>query len=322
MDNSTLHADDFNYFKLDGAKVEDGGISITSLREFIDGLEKTTKYFITSDNPSLAKNGFEIEIRISAGSIRIDLVKVIVVGAALLYSRKALETMAENDIGDKSSKQVLYLAMCKIKSTVLLAKHFGGMGVTKYPKYSAIDKDNIFVWNEADEKIKVTKSQLDTYQRAPKDVFKKLADIVDADTTLYFLEAGEVPQSNGTVIIDRASKQIFGSDTEADDEITLPELQNGERVTLKGALCRANTNTRTLGFRYKGHTLTSYLFQMEISNIKDALFDKEVEIEAIVLRTQQKSDSDEELKRPKLEIRSITTLGELIEKVSNLKLTD
>jgi hypothetical protein len=241
------------------------------------------------------------------------------------YANRMGEKLAENDIGDKTTADILAPAVRKMKSTVRIAKHLGGMGKQQsFPRAKVANLDTVLLPNEKGEEIQVTKAELDTYVRAPRDTFKKMTSVVDDETSVRLYGPGEIimPEEDvaAAVVIDASSKPYFGSADMSDDGVVFPEWQHGEELTLQGVLCRANTNTNTLGFVYRGHTLTSYLYRMEIQGIKDSLFDKEVEIEAVIIRNQKKIDSDDELKRPKLEIHKITTIGDLDAKQQNVAL--
>lgn len=311
----------FNFIKLEGERFRDGNVTISDIRDVIDGLEKTAKYFISTDYPSISKNDYEIEVRLEAGSLVAWLIGIAFTGGVgvatafgVAYAKKAGETLATNDIGEKTTADILAPAVQKMKSTARIAKHVGGMAKQRFDTARIIDKDTIYIPNERGEELRVSQQELDTYVRAPKDIYKKLTNVLDDKTQLYIGEAGETTKSDTIVELDGSSKQYFGSTDAVDDGILFPEWQHGETLTLTGELRRANTNTGTLGFFYEGHTITSSLYQMEIRDIKDSLFDKEVEIVATVTRTQKKLDAEDDLKKPKLEIKKITTIGDIKKK--------
>ncbi len=304
--------DNLNFIKLEGKRVEDGKITLTDVHNILSGIEKTTKYFINSEHPEL-KDNYDIEIRLESGSLIAWLVSVVIGGGLAAYAISAGTQMAKNDVGDKTSKEILDKAVKKIKSTARIAKHMGVMGKHQFhPEETKITgADNIVIINPSGEELTVTKDELETYAKAPKDIFKKITSVVDNDTQLFIGEAGETTQSDTIVRIDADSKPYFGSNNADDDGVVFPEWQHGENLKLKGTLSRANTNTGTLGFVYGGHILTSTLKSKEIRDIKDSLFDKEIEIEATIIRTQKKLDADDELKKPKLEITKLTTIGDI-----------
>lgn len=305
-----------NFLKLEGERVKDGKVTIEDARNMLDGIEKSAKYFINAKYPDIAKDGYSVEIRLESGSLVAWILGIAGVGLTA-YVATAANQMAKNDVADKNTKQIseeiVSSAIRGMKATVKIAKHVGTMGKHVFTTEEAkvVDKDNIILKNDAGDELTVTKDEFDTYTRAPKDVFKKLASTVDSGTYLLIGEAGETDESSNIGRIDNKSKDFFGGSEKEDEGVVFPEWQHGETLTLKGELRRANTNTGTLGFFYEGHTLTSSLFQMEIRDIKDSLFDKEVEIVAKVIRTQKKLDAEDDLKRPKLEIYKITNLGDI-----------
>lgn len=318
----------YSCIKLEGTRVDRGNITIADLQDVLAGMEHAAKYFISTDYPDVKKDSYEIAVRVEPGSLLMWVVGIVCTGGGAVatafgigYANGVAGKLAENDIGEKTTADILRPAVKKMKSTVRIAKHLGGMGKQRtFPEAKIISPDNITLPNDKGEEIQVTKAELDAYARAPRDTFKKMASAVDAETSLGIYEPGEITTPDKAAIIDALSKVYFNSVDTDDNCVIFPELQHGEYIKLRGSLCRANTNTGTLGFAYGGHTLTSYLHQMEIQNIKDSLFDKEVEIEATVIRTQQKMDAEDELKRPKLEIHKITTIGDLEDKPQNLEL--
>lgn len=316
-----------NFLKLEGGRVRDGNVTINDARNILDGIEKSTKYFINAKYPDLAKSEYKIEVRLESGSLIAWIIGIAGVGVTA-YIATAANQMAKNDVADKSTQQItqdiMRAAVRSMKTTVKIAKHVGTMGkhIFNTDEAKTVDKDNIILKNSAGEELTVTKDELDTYTRAPKDIFKKLASTVDDDTQLFIGEAGETTKSNDIARIDGKSKKYFGVSDKEDEGIVFPEWQHGETLTLKGELRRANTNTGTLGFFYEGHTLTSSLIEMQIRDIKDSLFDQEVEIIAKVVRTQKKLDAEDDLKKPKLEINKITNLGEIDKKPQTTQLFD
>lgn len=316
-----------NFLKLDGERVKDGNVTVQDARDMLDGIEKSIKYFINAKYPDLTKDLYSVEIRLESGSLIAWIIGIAGTGVGA-YIATAANQIAKNDVANKTSKQisqeVVTSAIRGMKITVRIAKHIGAMGKHIFTTSEAkvISKDKIILKNVAGKELTVTKEELDTYTRAPKDLFKKLASTVDSKTRLFIGEAGEAMNSDSIVKIDGSSKELFGVSENEDEGIVFPEWQHGEKLTLIGELRRANTNTGTLGFFYNGHTLTSSLFQMEIRDIKDSLFDKEVEVIAEVIRTQKKLDAEDGLKRPKLEIHKITNLGELEKKQQTAQLFD
>lgn len=316
-----------NFLKLEGERVKDGNVTINDARNILDGIEKSTKYFINTKYPDLSKSDYRIEVKLESGSLIAWIVGIVGVGVTA-YIATAANQMAKNDVANKNTQQItqdiVNAAVKGMKTTIKIAKHVGKMGKHTFtPEESkAIDRDNIVLKNSSGEELTVTKDELETYARAPKDIFKKLASTVDSDTKLFIGEAGESVSSEAIVSIDGESKEYFGVSENEDEGIVFPEWQHGETLTLKGELRRANTNTGTLGFFYDGHTITSSLFQMEIRDIKDSLFDKEVEIVAKVVRIQKKLDAEDDLKKPKLEIYQITTIGDIDKKQQTAQLFD
>src|SRR5665647_2440082 len=201
-----------NFLKLDGGRVKDGNVTIHDARNMLKGLDKSTKYFINAKYPDLAKENYNVEVRLESGSLIAWIVGIAGAGVTA-YMVTAANQMAKNDVADKNSKQItqeiVNTAVRGMKTTVKIAKHVGTMGkhIFTTDEAKTIDKNNIILKNNAGEELTVTKEELDTYTRAPKDIFKKLASTVDDDTQLFIGEAGETTTSDGIARIDGKSKQ-------------------------------------------------------------------------------------------------------------------
>lgn len=300
--------------KLKGRGVSDGIIPIAELKTFLDGIEKSAKYFMNSTDSTLTNNEYSIEVTVQPGSVIVTIIGIVGVGVATNYAipyiKTAAEQIAKNDIGDKTSKDIILLGMKRMRKTIQIAKHVGGMGKRSFPEAKVKFKEQIVLPNEKGEKLEVTKEELDLYSRTPRDLFKNLVMPVKDNVALFIDDGQGTEDRPKPEKIDNSQKQYFSVYESEAEEMILPELQSGEFVTLQGELTRANTRTGTLGFAYKNHILTSTLVGTTIQDNKVALFDKEVEIDAIVTRQQKRLDAEDDLKRPKLEIRTVRVLGE------------
>lgn len=304
MNNQTQSAT----IKLVGKGVDGGEIALNELKKFLDGIEKSTKYYIGTQDSEFAKHDYTLNVAIESGSIIVTLLEIagVTIGTAFLapYAKAAGQQLAKNDIGDKTTRDVVVIAVKRMKKTIQIAKHLGTMGKHSFPEAQVKFKEKIIIPNEKGEKLEVTKDELDIYSRTPKDLFKNMVSPVTQDIALSISDTPADTDVDSVKITARDKMYFAASDDEA-DEIVLPELQSGEFVTLHGELTRANTRTGTLGFAYKNHILTSTLIGTTIQENKEALFDKKVEIDAIVTRQPKKLDAEDDLSRPKLEIKAV-----------------
>ena len=107
--------------------------------------------------------------------------------------------------------------------------------------------------NDDDEELEVPIAILSTIEKCPRDLFSKVASIVSSNQEL---EIGlNVGGKIETVKITEETRRIFYIEEEDRDEI-LPELKDGDEVTLTGVVIRANESTQSLGFGYKDHIIT------------------------------------------------------------------
>jgi hypothetical protein len=88
----------------------------------------------------------------------------------------------------------------------------------------------------------------------------------------------------------------------------LPELQNGQYVTLSGYVSRGNQNTGTIGFQYNGHTVTCEPKNGMVSDYIGAHY-KNCEITGYVIRTPREEVELGKRDRPKLIFDKIEVSG-------------
>jgi len=296
------------YLKLSGSRVSDGIVDAKLASDFLSGIDKSLRYFITKDSPAYSDLEYNLEVKIEPGSLIVYLVDIGILALAT-YAVAAAKQLAKNDVGDKNSTQVLGSAARKMRSTVKIAKHLGGMSKKRVEEAKFKENNQVFaIPNSKGELLYVRRDEWESFFSAPENLYEEIVSPVGNDTSLLIgarETSGEIKEEE----ITEETKLFFSKNpaSELDDELTLPELIDGETVELEGELTRGNGRTNTLGFAYKDHIITCTLRNGRVKEYKDALFGK-VRVTGVVTRHYESKVSEEEKKKPKLVLSSVQSL--------------
>jgi len=306
-----------------GSSVDKGQVDLEKTVQYLKGLEKALKFFITKTSPEIAQSSYSIEVRIRPGSLITDIIAIgfwAGVGVATVgfgaYVKTAAEQMAKNDVGEKTTKDIAKNALRAMKAVVRLAKHRESMmtgHIFKPSETKVINADNIIIINGRGEKLTVTKSELELYRDTPKNEFRDMMSLVDEGTQIYIddkpIDKDSIPDD--AVTINFMEKRIFDDKDESiDDSIIFPELMQDSVVTLEGELTRGNGITNTLGFSYCGRILKCIPYGDDsVKSYRDMLFGY-VKVKAVVDRRSTTKGSVAILKKPVLRIMKIEKIEE------------
>ncbi|MDH3354258.1 MAG: hypothetical protein OEL79_03455 [Chromatiales bacterium] len=275
------------------------------------GLDEAIRFFIERQSPSYAKLDYQTPVKIGEGSWIAYVLGGLgaVSGAfALGYAKKAGEKLAGNDVGDKTSGEVLRASVEAIQSLVLLVKH------TKKNKDWDTEnikwKDNnsvIGIPNDQGDHIFIPLKHFKWISEAPRKILQRISEVV---TRKRALTIGV--NNNGIVSevsIEYGEKPLFlGSDIEVEEEEFLfPELEHGQSVKLEGKLTRGNESSNSVGLEYKGHILNCIPEEGSVVQYKPALFLKCV-LEGTITRLTKKHHIAE--RRPTVLVKRVTPLEE------------
>jgi len=298
---------------VDGAAVENGEVDLNTAVTHLKGIESTLKYYLGKDNPDLVGRKYSIDARVRSGSLVTDIVGIafatgVSVGLSS-YAKTAGEQLAKNDVGSKTSADLVKNAMSNAKSTIKIAKHFGFMLAGKNFKHNeaeAISAEEIVLKNASGETITVTKEELERYRNTPKNQLRDMMSILTRGTALYFNDkpiGGKDAIPPDAEVVSFKEKKVFDDrDEKYEEKIIFPELTQDMRVTLEGELTRANGRSNTLGISYENRILTCIPTDTAtIKELRTMLMDK-VRIDAIVERRSTVKDAVGQLKKPKLRI--------------------
>ncbi|WP_428633204.1 hypothetical protein [Sedimenticola sp.] len=301
--------EEVGFLKYDGEDATKGVIDAASAGSALIGLDEAIRFFNERQSSEFARLDYQIPVKIGEGSwvaVVLGGVGLVTTAFALGYAKKAGEKLAENDIGEKTSGEILKKSMSAIQSLIRLIKH------TKQNK--DWDTKNI-QWKNGNELIGIPNSRgehvfipfehFKWISEAPRKILVRVTEVV---STKRILSIG-VKEDGGfdEVQITPDEKLFFsGTDIEPDEEDFLfPELEHGQRVKLEGKLTRGNESSNSVGFEYQGHILNCIPDEGSIVQYKPALFLKCV-VEGTITRLTRKRNVAE--RRPTIIVKRVTPL--------------
>ncbi|MDG9760983.1 hypothetical protein N7365_23120 [Pseudomonas sediminis] len=215
--------------------------------------------------------------------------------------------MADRDFENIGFKDIFIKSISAIKWFAKIGKHLGSVTVKKFEDVTfSSDNSLVGIRNGSGEILYVPKDILDVYVSTSPKLLEQIAINIEEGRELKI-------GSNSNGIVDEVTvgikdKWIFcKSPEDLEDGVTLPELLHGDDVILEGEVTRENKTTNSMGFKYKGHILTSYPQVGSIVPYKETLFLK-CRIYAVVSRMDENGFIT--AKRPKLYFSSIEPLEE------------
>lgn len=221
---------------------------------------------------------------------------------ATAYFTTAAQRMADRDFENIGFKDILSKSISAIKWFARIGKHLGSVTIKKFEDVTFSPNNNLIgIKNEQGETLYVPKEILDVYTHTSPNLLERIAINIEEGRELRI--GTNINGNFDEVTISTKEKWIFcKSPDDLEDSVTLPELVHGDAVILEGEVTRENKTTNSMGFKYKGHILTSYPQIGSIVPYKDILFLK-CRIFAVVSRMDEYGFIT--AKRPKLFFSSI-----------------
>lgn len=301
--------EEIGFLKYQGDDVPNGVIDAASAGSALIGLDEAVRFFNERQSPELAKVDYQIPVKIQEGSwvaLILAGIGALSVAFAFGYAKKAGEKLAENDVGEKTSAEILKKSMSAIQSLIKLIKHTGR---NKDWNTESIDwKDNnstIGIQNDRGEYVYIPYEHFRWISEAPRRILFRLTDVVTENRRLTI----GVKDESGfyEVSVSEVEKQLFtGSDLELiDEEFLFPELEHGKTVRLEGKLTRGNESSNSIGLEYQGHILNCIPEEGSIVRYKPALFLRCV-VEGTITRLSKRRNVAE--RRPMIIVKRVTPL--------------
>lgn len=273
------------YIKYQGPNIKDGLFGARDAATALNGFDEVFQYFLSKEEPEFAKLNYDLPVKIEEGSWEIltpeniEHLMYVAAGSGIGFCtlKKYFETIA--DVAGKDGllqtgpAKDITATFRKTYQTILwvikLVSHMKCFK-KKYEHAKFTDSDQfVIITNDEGEQLKVPIAVLFLMEKCPTALFGKLASLVSPSQEL------EIGVKNGnqveTAKITEATRRIFFADDD-DEENILPELVDGETVTLTGVVTRTNESENSLGFAYNDHVLTCKpLSDRTLADFKTAL---------------------------------------------------
>jgi hypothetical protein len=263
--NTHTYQNDTGFIRIDGDDIIDGEIDIQTALNALNGTSSTLSYLLKKEDSDIA-NAKDInypiktregcwEVLIPFGSIALGALVLRPLSAGLTeYAKGIGKGVSAKQLGAKDNKKSFESAFEKLLIIIKIAQHLGVIDNKRDLKVAFSGKNNkALLTNQEGQVLSTTLDEIKLFQECPDKLLLQLASVVTDYRTLS-IGYRRNDQTN-EVVIDRESKEVFCPEDEIQEPI-LPELKDGDYVSLEGFVTRGNQVTNTLGFRYEGHVLT------------------------------------------------------------------
>lgn len=319
--SATTHTyqNDTGFIRIDGDDIIDGEIDIQTALSTLNGTSSTLSYLLKKEDSEIANAkaiNYPIktregcwEVLIPFGSIALGAASMLVVrplSAGLTeYAKEIGKGAAAKQLDAKDNKRSFEVAFEKLLSIIKIAQHVGVIDSKRNLKVTFAGKDNkALLTNQDGQVLTTTVDEIKLFQECPEKLLLQLASVV---TDYRTLSIGYRRNDKTTeVVIDRDSKEVFCPEEEQQEPI-LPELKDGDYVSLEGYVTRGNQVTNTLGFRYEGHVLTCEPADALITGYIDAHY-KTCMLKGRVARTSKAEVFYGKRDRPRIYFDSLTVI--------------
>jgi hypothetical protein len=299
------------YVSYSGALVEDGVMDARKAAQALVGLDEAVRFFVGQQNHALKDVPFELPVRVRKGSWEMlipftveqaVMYALTVAGTGIgVYTVTALKKLAENDVKDKTTRDVFRKALEALQWTIRIGRHVGGTTVRTFHKLKFRKANQeVGIPNAAGEYLYVPKGFLEMYASARPGLLEKLAGLVEEDRKLVVVVYRGQRVERET--LERRDRACFVDDPTDDDDVLFPELKHDDEIVLEGALTRANRETNSVGFKYRDHILHCVPAEGSVVRFKKFIFGG-VRIHGRVSRLDEFGRVG--AARPKIEIRRI-----------------
>ena len=255
------------YIKYEGEDIANGVFGARDSANALLGIDRALRYYVEKEIPELKDAIYDFPVKIHEGSWEVlipsnvdQLITVLKVGGATYFLYAYLKATAEVAAKDsffktgavKDIRQVISWAVSGIQMLIAYVKHMGGF--EKEPKVSfKHDMDVVTVFNKDGIPFSFPVKFLNLILKCPSSLLSEMVKPIREKRTMkvgVYKEDGKLVEE----IVDNEEKDLFCEESQELDE--LPELADGDHVTLQGRVVRANEKEQSLGFQYNGHVIT------------------------------------------------------------------
>ncbi len=238
-----------------GEKTVDGVMDARLSAEALLGFDKMVRHAIRAKDDRLKDLDFDLPVKVCEGSWAITLPEAVATAYFLMLAQQAatkglFETASFHA---QDAKKAILWAGRAISSFIKIANHVKQLADNELTVRGTSSPLEIEIINSSGQSLVVPIEHLEFFRRAPRNLLEQNARIIEDERELV-LEVGDHSESTRISAADRC---IYVSDEDPDDgDVILPELVHGKEVELEGRIIRTNESTKTVGFRYRDHTLT------------------------------------------------------------------
>jgi len=284
------YQDSLGYIKYEGTPLKDGFLDLKKSAQILTGLDESIRFFVAKQNSDI---NYEIPVRIQKGSWEVLIPQTIgggiVTAAGIIttaYLATAATTIAKNDFKDKTTAELIKMALSKIQAVIKITKHVGEK-IQSDLKARIYDYNNqiVEIINDGGVSLKISKEEYEAFLECPKNLLNKLVNTVDDDITFKMgvIKSGEIIEEQVTI----KEKFLFTSKEDEEEEL-FPELKDGDFVELTGEITKGNEKTNFIGLEYKGYILSCRPENGRVKQYKQDLFNKAI-VSGIVHRVKGES---------------------------------
>ncbi len=256
------------YIKYQGPHIQHGLFGAREAATALRGFDEMFRYFLIKEDPEFAKIQFDLPVKVEEGSWEllipdaIERLMYVAAGSGIAFCtlKKYFETTAEIAAKDgifqtgaaKDARLIFQKAFQMAQWVIKLVSHVKGFH-KKFDHVKIGADESVKITNDEGGELLVPLEVLKLLDKCPQNLFSNLACIVTQEQEL---EIGvKVNDQLEAVKISFAERSYFYVEEE-EEEAILPDLIDGETVTLTGMVTRANETAQSIGFSYQGHVIT------------------------------------------------------------------
>lgn len=255
------------YVKYEGEDINHGVFDARDAANALLGIDKAVRYYVEREIPELRGVKYDFPVKIQEGSWEVlipsnvdQLIKVFGISGIGVFAYTYLKATAEKAAKDgmlttgvvKDIRNAFSSAVLMIQRVLAYVKHMGGFN--KNPKVKFDEGSEIVtVYNKEGVPLSFQSRYLEIILKCPSSLLAEMVLPIRIKRSLrigLYNANGELREES----VNESEKELFCDEPQELDE--LPELKDGESVTLKGRIVRANEKEQSLGFQYNGHVIT------------------------------------------------------------------
>ena len=272
---------------LHGKDADNGIIGLQDTVEALQGFQHYFQDIAGYYAPEIKSPDFTLPISLSKGSLITEIANYwwtapVIVGSS--WFAKAFLTKLGERMGEKAS-EYLFPPDCKnefsknmqkipflLYRIIVIGKHLNGIGAValSMAKIQPVANGNWQLENKHGEKLEITEEERKIFEKLDPKICSQLVTPVRSRLQLQYSYLNKNNQVGGSVDITDQDKEFFYFPEDDDDEkeIILPELENEHYYELEGEINRVTEKTCSLGFFYKGHTISSIPVDRQLAPYK------------------------------------------------------